>query len=126
MESFHSVFSKQNEVVPFFVWLKSTIERSRSVLCLVGEPYKCGGEENARVRSFWWSEGIPTIYGIFPYEDSRSNSAPLSLETKHPENEKIKMESLHSPPLLNQMHPKLGFSHMNSCFPMHSYIRLNL
>lgn len=36
------------------------------------------------------------------------------------------MEPLHSLSLLNQMHPKLGFSHMNSCFPMHSYIRLNL
>jgi hypothetical protein len=45
MESFHSVFSKQNEVIPFFVWLKSTIERSRSVLCLVGEPYECRGGE---------------------------------------------------------------------------------
>jgi hypothetical protein len=29
---------------------------------------------------------IPTIYGIFLYECSRSRSATLSLESKHPEN----------------------------------------
>jgi hypothetical protein len=35
MEPFYSVFSKQNRVALFFVWLKSRIEQGRSVLCLV-------------------------------------------------------------------------------------------
>jgi hypothetical protein len=35
MESFYYAFGKKNIVVPFFVWLKSKIERSRSILCLV-------------------------------------------------------------------------------------------
>jgi hypothetical protein len=41
IKSFHSVFNKQNRTTPFFVWLKSRIERSCSVYCLVGEPYDC-------------------------------------------------------------------------------------
>jgi hypothetical protein len=36
IEPFYSVFGKQNGTTPFFVWLKSIIERSRSVHCLVG------------------------------------------------------------------------------------------
>jgi hypothetical protein len=39
IESFHYMFGKHNKTTPFFVWLKSRIERSRSVYCLVGEPY---------------------------------------------------------------------------------------
>jgi hypothetical protein len=53
IEPFHSVFGEQNGTAPFFVWLKSRIERSRSVHCLVEEPYKCGveeREESARIR----------------------------------------------------------------------------
>jgi hypothetical protein len=38
---------------------------------------------SARVRSFWWSESITTIYGKFSYVDSRSCSAPIMLKTKH-------------------------------------------
>jgi hypothetical protein len=41
IEPFHSVFGKQNGTTLFFVWLKSRIERSRSVYCLVGESYDC-------------------------------------------------------------------------------------
>jgi hypothetical protein len=95
MEPFYSAFAKQNRAALFFVWLNSRIERSRSVLCLVREPYEYRGEEreeSARVREsahiwlFWRSGSIPTIYGKFLYGDSRSRSAPLLLETKHPEN----------------------------------------
>lgn len=45
MDSFYSEFGKQNRVAPFFVWFKSSIKRSRSVLYLVGKPYKFRGEE---------------------------------------------------------------------------------
>jgi hypothetical protein len=78
-----------------FIWLKSRIQRSRFVLCLVGESYKCRGEEkkqgahvreNAHIRSFWWCGSILTIYSKFLYEDSSNRSAPILLETKHPEN----------------------------------------
>jgi hypothetical protein len=41
IETFYSVFGKQNGTAPFFVWLKNRIERSHSVYCLVGEPYDC-------------------------------------------------------------------------------------
>jgi hypothetical protein len=70
IEPFHFVFGEQNGIAPFFVWLKSRIERSRSVHCLVGESYECGVEEkeesarvrkSARIRSFWWSESILNI-----------------------------------------------------------------
>jgi hypothetical protein len=33
---------------------------------------------------FWWSGSTPTIYGKFSYGDSRSHSAPILLEIKHP------------------------------------------
>jgi hypothetical protein len=55
------MFDEQNEIVPFFVWLKSRIERNRSVYCWVEEPYECGVDEDedsahvresARFRSF--------------------------------------------------------------------------
>jgi hypothetical protein len=42
--------------------------------------------ESAHIQPFWWSESTPTIYGKFLYGDSRSRSAPLLLETKHPKN----------------------------------------
>jgi hypothetical protein len=67
------VFGEQNGITPFFVWLKSRIERSHSVHYLVGELYECGMEEreesarvreSARIRSFWWSENIPNICHI--------------------------------------------------------------
>jgi hypothetical protein len=89
MEPFYYPFGKQIEATLFFVSLKSRIEQSRSVLCLVGEPYECREEkreESARIRPFWWSRSTPTIYGKFSYGDSRSLSAPLLLETKHPKN----------------------------------------
>jgi hypothetical protein len=34
-----------NRVALFFVWLKSRIEQSCSILCSVGEPYKCRRKE---------------------------------------------------------------------------------
>jgi hypothetical protein len=51
IEPFHYVFGKQNRTAPFFVWLKSRIEWSRSVHCLVEEPYECGGKEREGERS---------------------------------------------------------------------------
>jgi hypothetical protein len=45
MELFYPVFGKKNRAAPFFVCLKSRIERSRSIICLVGELYECRGEE---------------------------------------------------------------------------------
>jgi hypothetical protein len=60
---------------------------------------------------FGRARDIPTIYGIFLYECSRSRSATLSLESKHP---KIGMESPHSPPLLNQIHPMMDQSTLRS------------
>lgn len=54
----------ESEVVPFlylssrtkplyyFVWLKDRMEQSKFVLCLGGEPYKCGEKESACLRSF--------------------------------------------------------------------------
>jgi hypothetical protein len=92
MEPFYSLFGKQNRATLIFVWLKSRIERSRSVLCLVGERYECRGvnrEESARVREsahirpFWWSGSTLTIYDKFSYADSRSYYTTLLLETKH-------------------------------------------
>jgi hypothetical protein len=71
MEPFHSAFGKKNKVFYFFL-LKSRIERSRSILYLVREPYECRGEETSestRIRSFLWSESIPATYNKFPYED---------------------------------------------------------
>jgi hypothetical protein len=44
------------------------------------------GRACARIRSFWWSGSIPTIYDKFLYRDSRNRSAPILLETKHSEN----------------------------------------
>jgi hypothetical protein len=35
------MFGKQNGTAPFFIWLKSKIEQSRSVYCLVRESYDC-------------------------------------------------------------------------------------
>jgi hypothetical protein len=78
MKSFYSVFGKKNRVVPFFVWLKSRIKRSHSILCLVREPYRCRGEErresahvreSARIRSFLWSGNILINYSKFSYID---------------------------------------------------------
>jgi hypothetical protein len=43
MESFYYVFGRQNRTALFFVWLKSRIERSHSVLCLVKKSYACRG-----------------------------------------------------------------------------------
>jgi hypothetical protein len=94
MEPFYSPFGKQNRATLFFVWLKSKIERSRSIFCLVGEPYECRGKrkesirvrESAHIRPFWWSGSTPIIYDKFLYGDSRSRSATLLLETKHPKN----------------------------------------
>jgi hypothetical protein len=45
IEPFYSVFGKKNRAASFFVWLKSRIERSRSILCLVREPCECRGEK---------------------------------------------------------------------------------
>jgi hypothetical protein len=47
MKPFYSAFGKNGAT--FFVWLKSRIERSRSILCLVREPYECRGKERGRV-----------------------------------------------------------------------------
>jgi hypothetical protein len=108
MKPFYSVFGKKNRVTPFFVWLKSRIERSRSILCLVREPYECREEErresahvqeSARIRSFLWSGSVPTTYSKFPYEDP--DAAPL-LFCWTPNVQKIGMEPLYSPPLLNK------------------------
>jgi len=62
----------QNEVVLFFVCLKSGIEQIRE-----REPLR----PDILVERI-----ILTIYDIFAYEDYRNRSTPLSLETKHPEN----------------------------------------
>jgi hypothetical protein len=45
IEPFHYVVGDQNRTTPFFVWLKSRIELSRSVHCFVEDPYECGVEE---------------------------------------------------------------------------------
>jgi hypothetical protein len=73
MESFHSMFGKQNRVAQVFIWFKSRIEQNHFILCLDCKSYECGGErqksarvqESARIRSFWWSGSISTIYGIY-------------------------------------------------------------
>jgi hypothetical protein len=48
MEPFYSSFGKKNRVALFFVWLKSRIEWSHSILCLVGESYECRGRRGQR------------------------------------------------------------------------------
>jgi hypothetical protein len=114
MESFYSAFGKKNRAAPFFVWLKSRIERSRSILCLVVEPYECRGEErgstcpnvSARSRSFLSSESVLTIYSKF--SDVDPGSASLLFCWK-PNIQKIRMKSLYSIPLLNQPHTKAPF-----------------
>jgi hypothetical protein len=58
MELFYSVFGKQNRAAPFLAWLKSRIERRRSVLCLVVEPYECIGEEREESARVWQSARI--------------------------------------------------------------------
>jgi hypothetical protein len=84
MKLFYSAFGKKNRAAPFFVWLKSRIERSRSILCLVREPYECRGEERresahvretARIRSFLYSGRVATTYSKFSYGDT--GAAPL-------------------------------------------------
>jgi hypothetical protein len=108
MELFYSAFGKQNRAAKFFVWLKSRIERSRSVLCLVGEPYECGREESACV---WESAHIRSFYGVGAFQLFMVNfhmetpeATPLLFCWK-PNILKIVMEPLHSLPL-NQTHPK--------------------
>jgi hypothetical protein len=107
MKSFYPAFSKKNRAAPFFVWLKSRIKQSRSILCLVGESYECRGargesarvRESARIRSFLWSESVPTIYGKFSYGDP--GATPLLFCWK-PNIQKIVMGSLYYLTLLNQ------------------------
>jgi hypothetical protein len=87
IESFHSVFVEQNGTAPFFVWLKSRIERSRSVHCLVGESYECGQEEreeSARVASGHFG-GARTSQIFVIYRLQEPLRSP-SLETKHKRN----------------------------------------
>jgi hypothetical protein len=48
---------------------------------------------------FVWGRSVLTIYGKFPYEDI---GVALLLFYCKPNNQKIRMESLYSPPLLNQ------------------------
>jgi hypothetical protein len=112
IESFYSAFGKKNRAAPFFVWLKSRIERSHSIICLVREPCECRGEkrrvsahvrESARIRSFLWSESIPTTYSKFLYGDL---GVTLLLFCWKPNVQKIEIEPLYSPLLLNQTHPK--------------------
>jgi hypothetical protein len=57
-----------------------------------------------------WSESVPTTYSKFPYEDL--GTAPLLFCWK-PNTQKIGMEPLYFPPLLNQTHPK------SNCFELH-------
>jgi hypothetical protein len=93
MEPFYSAFGK-NIVVPFFVWLKSRIERSRSILCLVREPYRCRGEErreSAHVRRAlasgrFYGAGVFQLLIVNFYMEIMSRSTLILLETKHPEN----------------------------------------
>jgi hypothetical protein len=75
----YSMFGRQNKTVSFFVWLKSRIEQSHSVICLVGELYECRGQEreesalvreSARIQSFLCNGIITTIYNKFTYGDS--------------------------------------------------------
>jgi hypothetical protein len=76
------------------------IEWSCSVLYLVGELYReKERKESARIRSFWWSENILTIYGnsLFGRRTIRSPSFLLKINIQ-----KIKMKSLFSSPLITK------------------------
>jgi hypothetical protein len=73
--SVHSIFCNHNGTTAFS-FIESIIKRNHYVHCLVGESYKCGGEEmkesthireSARIRLFWWSRSIP----YYPYINSR-------------------------------------------------------
>jgi hypothetical protein len=84
------VFGKQNRTTLYFVWLKSRIEQSRFVLCLVGEPYECGGEEreerlaSARaLASGRFGGARAQIFAIYRLQEPLR--FPL-LETEHPKN----------------------------------------
>jgi hypothetical protein len=94
IKPFYSPFDKQNKPTLFFVLLKSRIERSCSVLCLVREPYKCRGEkreESAHIRESAPSDhfggaGALQLFIVNSYGDYKSHSTPLLLGTKHPKN----------------------------------------
>jgi hypothetical protein len=68
------VFGKKNRVALFFVWLKSRIERSRSILCLVRESYKCRGEEreSAHIQSFFGARAFQLLIVNFHMEIHKS------------------------------------------------------
>jgi hypothetical protein len=58
MERLHSILKEltisilcsasRTEQIYFFVWLKNRIERSRSILCLIREPYEFREERRGR------------------------------------------------------------------------------
>jgi hypothetical protein len=64
---FHYVFGKQNITALFFVWLKSRIELSHSIHCLVGDPYECGGEKSEEWLEFdrFGGAGASQIFAIY-------------------------------------------------------------
>jgi hypothetical protein len=57
-----------------------------------------GARATAHIRSFLWSDSVPTIYSKFSYKDTRATPLLFLLKTEQPKNG---ME-----PLLNQTHPK--------------------
>jgi hypothetical protein len=68
MELFYSAFGKKNRVAPFFVWLKSRIERSRSILCLDREPYACRGVERTESAHVRESASIRSFFGARAFQ----------------------------------------------------------
>jgi hypothetical protein len=105
MDPFNSVFGKQNGVALFFVWLKSRIERNRSVLYLVGEPFECEGEEREEALASGRFGGAMTSQLFMVYYHMETPGAIALHFRWKPSIQKIGMEPLHSPRLLNQTHP---------------------
>jgi hypothetical protein len=65
------MFSKQNKVVLFFVWLKSRIEWSRSVLCLVEELYECEGKGGRKALTSGRFNEVKTSQIIMVYSSTK-------------------------------------------------------
>jgi hypothetical protein len=76
MELFYSVFDKKNRAAPFFVWLKSIIERSRSILCLVKSRVSIEGRKEGRALTAERALVSSNFYGAF--------QLLILLETKRP------------------------------------------
>jgi hypothetical protein len=117
MESFYSTFGKKNRVIPFFVWLKSKIKRSHSILCLVREPYVCRGGRGRRVLTFGKALASDRFYGAGAFQLLIVNfhmeiQEPLhSYFIRNQTSKKIRMESFYASPLLNQTHPRVPDLH---------------